>query len=96
MSDNTNNYASLLKAVSGITKSYQKFCKGREVHGFNVFLAISDVYYRENFHSDFMAMLLDPSSPHQEGSLFLQGFVEMLNKKLKQDGKNRTIKGDWY
>lgn len=96
MSDNTNNFASLLKAVSGITKSYQQFCKERKVQGFNVFLAISDVYYKENFHSDFMAMLLDPSSPHHEGALFLQGFVEMLNQKLKEDGKNRTINVDSY
>ena len=96
MSEKINSYVSLLKEISGIAKAYGKFRKGHEVQGFNVFLAISDIYYRENFHSDFMAMLLDPSSPHHEGELFLQGFIEMINLALKEKESSMEINKDWY
>ena len=34
--------------------------------GFNVFKLSSDLYFRENFHSDIIKSLLDPKENHQE------------------------------
>lgn len=96
MTDIITTYRNFLEEIAPIAKNYIRFCNGREIHDFNVFLAISDIYYRENFHSDFMAMLLNPSSPHHEGVLFLQEFIDMLNRKSKEEGKERLIKKEWY
>lgn len=49
--------------------------------GFNVFSLVSDVYQRENLHSDIMRSFLDPQESHNQGSLFLDTFIEMLRSK---------------
>ena len=46
--------------------------------GFNAFALVSDTYYRENFHSDIIGAILDPTAPHGEGALFLRLFVDFL------------------
>lgn len=51
--------------------------------GFNVFQLTSDIYYRENYHSDVIKAFLDPTEKHCEKSLFLQLFIEMLNRTGK-------------
>lgn len=38
---------------------------------FNPFTLISELYYRENFHSDIIRAILDPGESHKEGNLFL-------------------------
>lgn len=96
MTDNIKTYSNFFERITPIANNYIRFCEGREIHDFNVFLAISDIYYRENFHSDFMAMLLNPSSPHHEGTLFLQEFIDLLNHKSKEEGKEYSIKKEWY
>lgn len=54
--------------------------------GFNAFELVSDVYRKENFHSDILKAILDPKSKHGEGTLFLQLFVKYLqNVAMKQD-----------
>ena len=48
----------------------------------------SDIYYRENYHSDVIKAFLDPTEKHNEKSLFLQLFIEMLNlagKTIKKE-----------
>ena len=49
--------------------------------GFNVFSLVSDVYQRENLHSDIMRSFLDPQESHNQGFLFLDTFIEMLSSK---------------
>lgn len=73
---------------------------------FNVFRIISDLYYRENFHSDIMKFFLDPKEKHGCGNVFLLAFVDMLNKYSeneikRQDYNNATVNreeptGDGY
>lgn len=46
--------------------------------GFNPFALMSDMYYRENFHSDIIAAILDPKGSHNEKWLFLRSFVDLL------------------
>lgn len=48
--------------------------------GFNAFALASDLYYRENFHSDIICAILNPHSPHGEGVLFVRLFVKFLAK----------------
>ena len=46
---------------------------------FNVFTMASDLYYRENFHSDIIKVFLDPSENHNEGNVFLYTFIDFIN-----------------
>lgn len=46
----------------------------------NVFRIISDLYYRENFHSDIICYFLNPLESHGGGNLFLSIFIGMLNE----------------
>ena len=49
---------------------------------FNVFTMASDLYYRENFHSDIIRVFLDPSENHNEGNVFLYAFIDFINDKF--------------
>ena len=51
---------------------------------FNVFKLASDLYYRENFHSDIIKAFLDPNEKHLEGNRFLFAFIDMLNNCFKK------------
>lgn len=53
--------------------------------GFNAFALISDVYHRENFHSDIIKALLDPTGAHDQQSLFLLKFIEFLRRRHQID-----------
>lgn len=48
--------------------------------GFNVFHLISDGYYKENFQSDIIAALLNPSHSHNEQNKYLHLFIDCLNR----------------
>jgi len=53
---------------------------GREFDpGLNLFTIISDLYRRENFHSDILALLLASNGQHKEGAKFLELFLDYLN-----------------
>lgn len=78
---------SFFDQVIGVTIQYRMWCKDREISDFNVFMAISDIYYRENFHSDFMARLLNPSELHHEKDLFIQEFIELVNAAFTKQGE---------
>ena len=47
---------------------------------YNIFRIISNLYYRENFHSDIIAFFLDPNGNHGCKHLMLDLFISMLNK----------------
>lgn len=55
--------------------------------GFNAFALVSDVYYRENFHSDIIAAILDPHSDHGEGALFLTKFITFISDVARDEGE---------
>jgi len=48
--------------------------------GFSVFKIVSDLYYREKFHSQIIASFLNPQEKHNEGNKLLNIFLEYLNK----------------
>lgn len=47
--------------------------------GFNAFALMSSIYYRENFHSDVIAAILDIDGKHTEGNKYLQEFLMLIN-----------------
>lgn len=70
--------------------------------GFNIFSAISDTFYRENFHSDILKAFLSTNSgsdkgfgQHCEGDLFLQVFIDMINDDRAERGLS-PIDGSLY
>lgn len=80
----SSNYLSYIK---GIAEKYRNE-KGRNHEiGFNVFKLVSRLYYRENFHSDIIKEILDPYGSHNEGTLFLNTFIESINDKITEVGK---------
>jgi hypothetical protein len=62
---------------------------------FNIFSSISDIYYRENFHSDIIKLILDPLTEKIGNPENIKLFIKTLKKinpKLKISiGKNITV-----
>ena len=73
-------------------KRYNEYCKMRLETGFNVFYLISDYYYRETFHNDIIAALLSPEEKHGNGKMYLNLFVEMINKMKPLEMKPLEMK----
>lgn len=48
---------------------------------FNIFHVISDIYYRENFHSDILAQLLKNNAVFKN-FLQLLGIIDFMQKKI--------------
>jgi hypothetical protein len=62
---------------------------------FNIFSSISDIYYRENLHSDILRLILDPLTEKIGNPKNIQLFIKLL-KKIKPElkieiGKNISI-----
>ena len=79
-----------LRQCRPIANEYRRSKEEMHRDAFNVFYLVSELYYRENFHSDIMSFLLNPNEKHQCGDAFLRAFIQMLNKT----GKN--IDPDMY
>ena len=73
------------------TSRIKQICdrKNTEI-GFNAFALVSDVYYRENFHSDIIAAILNPHSGHKQGTLFLRRFVDFLADEAAAKGNDKV------
>lgn len=80
--------SSLLDKCSSISKDYIKSKEDDQKEMFNVFHIISNLYYRENFHSDIISFFLNPKEKHGGGSVYLNTFIEMLNKMDKNIDSN--------
>ena len=72
--------------------SYRNAIEEKFSPEFNIFTIISDVYHRENFHSDVLKAFLDSNSGHNEGSLFLDQFIKMINSKMKAPASGKIAK----
>src|SRR4029077_16538447 len=70
------------KGTVALAKAYAACREKRQVDlGFNLFAIVSELYYRENFHSDILKVLLDPQSPHGYGDKALRLFLVFLKSK---------------
>lgn len=70
----------LIENLEPISKEYINIGKSKSELGFNMFTLVSDLYYRENFHSDLIKKFLDPNEEHNEGKKYLHSFINLLNK----------------
>ena len=82
------DYAKILEFVQ--SEHLRQICKGyiekkytQHQDKLNVFTIASDLYYRENFHSDVICAFLDPSYNHDMGTAFLYAFINMLKEFFK-------------
>jgi hypothetical protein len=65
--------------IGKIIDDYQTKKTEKANASFNVFTLISDLYYRENFHSDIMFEFLNTKGCHGQGDKYLKLFLSMLN-----------------
>jgi hypothetical protein len=70
----------LLSNCKKISRDYDKSKENMSDIGFNVFKITSDLYYRENFHSDVIKALLDPEEKHFQNTKYLYLFFKLINK----------------
>lgn len=75
------NFITSHEIVDICNEFFQKNDKENKT-GFNIFQIISDKYHREDFHSDFLALLLNPKENHGCGNSFLNQFVSMVEKAI--------------
>lgn len=66
--------------VKHIAWAYSERKSSKEEESFNVFKLASDLYYRENFHSDIIKAFLDPNEKHKAGNLYLFSFIDFINE----------------
>ena len=70
--------------LSDVLKYYKKCEEKKLKYGldnkfkFNFFSSISDIYYRENFHSDILKMILDPKTKGVGNRQFLDSFLKLI------------------
>lgn len=79
-----------------VANLYSEFAATKEdkfTLGFNVFTLTSDIYYRENYHSDLICAFINPQENHQQGNLFLNVLIDMLNHQFSK--KVKISKGDY-
>lgn len=62
---------------------------------FNIFSALN-IQRKENFHSCFIASLLDPYGEHGMGKLFLESFVKRYEDMVNLDYKSVTVETEYY
>ena len=80
---------SFFEQCSPICRDYEESKQNDQDDSFNVFYLVSDLYYRENFHSDIIAFLLDTTEKHGDGNKFLSAFISLLQsigcKRIEQE-----------
>jgi len=75
---------------------HQKKNSTKEDIGFNAFALMSDLYYRENFHSDMLRAILDINEKHGAGNIYLSIFISLLNKNFEKINSNSRIPIEKY
>jgi hypothetical protein len=71
-----NGFNHYLAEIKSIIKDYGI----GEESNFNIFSSISDTYYKENFHSDIIRLILDPSTAKIGNEKNINAFVGLLNE----------------
>lgn len=75
------------KQIANLCSEFAESRNDKFTLGFNVFTLTSDIYYRENYHSNLICAFLNPQENHHQGNLFLNVLIDMLNhlfsKKVK-------------
>lgn len=83
-------------ALVKLALQYDEYNRREVDCGFNLFNLISDTYYKENFHSDILKSLLDPTEKHREENLFLNLFFVFINNCGAKVNKNNYSNAKVY
>lgn len=83
-----------VNSVKSVASDYVLEKQNSHEIGFNAFTLASDIYYRENYHSDILKEILDPQGCHREGNIFLFQFIDCINDNLI-DSEKRIHKSDY-
>lgn len=83
-----------VNSVKSVASDYVLEKQNSHEIGFNAFTLASDIYYRENYHSDILKEILDPQGCHREGNVFLFQFIDCINDNLI-DSEKRIHKSDY-
>lgn len=75
------------KQIANLCSGFATTKEDKFTLGFNVFTLTSDIYYRENYHSDLICAFLNPQENHQQGNLFLNVLIDMLNHQFSKKVK---------
>ena len=83
----------ILELLKRCAKNFRSLANKEDVSlGFNAFALVSNTYYKENFHSDILAAILNPLSEHGEGVLFLKQFLTFIADVAMSKGKKELAK----
>ena len=80
MEQHISEASSFIEKLQPISSEYIKSKKEIQQNVFNIFNIVSNLYYRENFHSDLISFFLEPNANHGCSHLMLDIFIAMLNK----------------
>lgn len=76
--------------IRKILDDYREVLKKDRIDTFNVFTITSDVYYRENYHSDILAAFLRHKDVRSGRYILLEAFMEMLNAS-RRNGEDSIV-----
>lgn len=80
------------KNVQKYAKEFHESKNSQPEESLNVFKMSSDMYYRENFHSDIIKTFLDPTEKHKEGYTFLFAFIDFINNNFGEKIKEKIYR----
>lgn len=89
----TKNYQSLLRAVEREREFHDKTASITGAN-YNVFSLLQLDRKEDKLHSPFIADLLHPQGSHQQGTVFLKAFINMLTQKFKGLSKLSNLKAE--
>ena len=80
------------KDVQKYAKEFHESKNSQPEESLNVFKMSSDMYQRENFHSDIIKTFLDPTEKHKEGYTFLFAFIDFINNNFGEKIKKSNYR----
>jgi len=83
-------YAAIISKASPVLQEMRDKERERPPN-FNIFLSLGHAYREVSTHSAMLAHLLDPAGSHQQGTLFLCSFLDIVQKASVDQGKHFII-----
>ena len=83
LSERQSSFESLLRdsSLNRLLEEHKAVVKSADKsNAFTVFEIISDLYYRENFHSDLIAFFLNPNQNHGYGTLGIELLMDLISR----------------
>lgn len=72
--------AALINSNREAIRSFNKKQAKKSFNGLNIFEMVSDIYHRENMHSDVLQVLLSTNANHAEKDKYLKLFLKLLSE----------------